>query len=119
MEKTFARVEEMAATVKEYLNTRIQSVKLNAAEKSSGIIAALIGGFIVATFFLFFLVFISIALAISLGEWTGKPWSGYLIVGFLHLITGMIVWSARAKIIQLPIMNALIKQFFSNEYEED
>lgn len=119
MEKAFAQVEELASSVKEYVNTRLNAVKLNAAEKSSGIIAAVIAGFIVAAVFLFFLVFVSIALAIGLGEWIGKPWSGFLIVGFLYLVIGMVVWLARAKIIQLPIMNALIKQFFSNEYEED
>lgn len=119
MEKTFARIEELADTVKEYVDIRIAAVKLNTAEKSSGIIATVIAAFIVATVFLFVLVFFSIALAIGLGEWLGKPWSGFLIVGFLYLVIGIIVWSARVRVIQLPIMNALIKMFFSNENEED
>lgn len=119
MEKAFARAEELAGTVKDYVNTRIELVKLNTVEKSSGIIATVIAGLIVAAVFLFFLVFISIALAFGLGEWIGKPWAGFLIVAFLYLVIGIIVWVSRVRIIQLPIMNALIKQFFSNEYEKD
>lgn len=119
MEKAFAQAEELADSVKEYVNTRIESIKLNTAEKSSGIIATLIAGFLVATLFLFFLVFCSIAVALILGEWIGKPWAGFLIVAFLYLVTGIAVWFARVRIIQLPIMNALIKQLFSEGYEED
>ena len=112
MEKAFARVEELAGTVKDYVNTRIELVKLNTVEKSSGIIATVIAGFIVAAVFLFFLVFISIALAFGLGEWIGKPWAGFLIVALLYLVIGIIVWVSRVRIIQLPIMNALIKAIF-------
>ncbi len=119
MEKAFAQAEELADTVKEYVNTRIESIKLNTVEKGSGIIATIIAGLLVAAIFLFFLVFCSIAVALVLGDWIGKPWAGFLLVAFLYLVTGIIIWFARVKIIQLPIMNALIKQFFSDGYEED
>lgn len=119
MEKAFAQVEELADTVKEYVNTRMESVKLNAAEKSSGIVATIIAGILVATVFLCFLIFGSVALALGLGDWIGQPWAGFLIVAFLYLLIGVVVWFARVKIIQLPIMNALIRQLFNEEYEED
>ena len=35
MEDTFAKAEELAEHVKEYINNRMDSVKLNSAEKSS------------------------------------------------------------------------------------
>lgn len=119
MEKTFARVEELADTLKEYVNIRIESVKLNAAEKSSIVIANLIAGIIVAMVLLLFIIFASVALSYGLGEWIGKTWAGFLIVAGLYLIVGMGVWFARVKIIRLPIMNALIEQLFSKDDEED
>jgi uncharacterized membrane protein YqjE len=119
MEKAFAKVEELADTVKDYVNTRIESAKLNIAEKSSAVIANLVAGLIVVSFFMLFFLFGSIALAIGLGEWIGKTWSGFLIVAGLYLLIGLVVWTARVKIIQLPIMNALIKQLFGEEDEED
>ena len=119
MEKTFERVEELAGTIKEYVNTRIESVKLTAAEKCSAVIANLLAGIIVALVFFFFIIFASIALSFGLGEWIGKTWAGFLIVSGLYLLIGMIVWSARGKIIRLPLMNALIQQLFSTDDDNE
>ena len=119
MEKTFERVEELADTIKEYVNTRINSVKLSVAEKSSAVIANVLAGLIVACVFVFFIIFASIALSFGLGEWIGKTWAGFLIVAGLYLLAGIIVWSGRGKIIRLPIMNAMIRQLFSKDEEEE
>lgn len=119
MEKAFAKVEELAETVKEYVNTRIESAKLSIAEKSSAVIANIIAGLIVATVFTFFVVFASMALAFGLGEWIGETWAGFLIVGLLYLLIGVVVWFARIKLIQLPLMNAFIKQLFNKTDEKD
>ncbi len=119
MEKTFAKVEELADTVKDYVNNRIESAKLTAAEKSSAVIAALIAGLIVAVVLMFFVVFAGIALSLVLSEWIGETWAGFLIVAGLYLLLGIIIWTARDKMIRLPIMNALIKQLFGEDDEED
>jgi len=119
MEKTFARVEELADTIKEYVNTRIESVKLSAAEKTSGVIANVLAGIVVALVFLFFVIFASVALSLGLGEWIGKTWAGFLIVAGLYLLIGIIVWAARGKMIRLPLMNAMIRQLSGNDEEEE
>jgi len=119
MEKTFAKVEELADTVKEYVNARIDAVKLTLAEKSSAIIANTIAGLIVAGVFTLFIVFGSIALALGLGEYFGKTWAGFLFVAVFYLVIGIIVWLARVKLIRLPLMNAFIKQLFNEEDEAD
>jgi high-affinity Fe2+/Pb2+ permease len=119
MEKVFAKTEELAENIKEYVNARIESVKLNAAEKSSAVIANVIAGLVVATVFFFFIVFAGMSLSFLLGEWIGKTWAGFLIVAGLYLLIGIVVWAARGKIIRLPVMNALIKQLFREDDEED
>lgn len=119
MKEAFAKIEELAGTVKDYVNTRIESVKLSVAEKSSVVIANLLAGMIVAVVFFFFMIFAGTALAFGLGEWLGKTWAGFLIVACLYLLTGILVWTAREKIIRLPILNAMIKQLFRSEDEED
>lgn len=119
MENTFTKLEELAASLKAYVNTRITSVKLSVAEKTAQVIANMIVGLVVAFVFICFLIFSSIALALWLGEWMGKPWAGFLIVAVLYLLLGFVVWIARVKFIRLPLMNILIKQFFSNDHESD
>ena len=119
MEKVYAKIEELADNVKEYVNTRVESAKLTVAEKTSSVIANLVAGLVVAVVFLFFIIFSSIALSFGLGEWMGKTWAGFLVVAGLYLLIGIVVWTARERIIRLPLMNALIRQLFPSEDEED
>ena len=73
---------------------------------------------IVSVVFLFFIGFASLGLAIVLGEWIGKAWAGFFIVSSVYLLIGIILWTARRSIIQMPVMNALIQQIFKNDGED-
>lgn len=117
MERVFSKVEELADNAKEYVNTRIESLKLNAAEKSSVIVANGVARIVVAIVFLFFIALASIALSLVLGEWLGKIWAGFLVVGCFYLFLGIIIWFARGKLIRVPVMNALIQQLFKHDEE--
>lgn len=119
MEKLFSKVEELVDNVKEYVNNRIDQVKLSTAEKTSAVLANILAGIIVAVVFLFFFIFGSMALAFGLGAWIGKIWAGFAIVAGFHLLIGIIVWSARGRLIRLPIMNALLRQLFSKDEDHD
>ena len=115
MENLFTKTEELAGTVKEYVNKKIESVKLDVAEKSSTVIADLVAGAIALVVFFGFIVFGGIALSLGLGLWTGNIWLGFLIVAVLYLLTGIIIWKARTKLIRIPLMNAILQQLFKNE----
>ena len=119
METAFAKAEELAGTIKEYINTKIDSAKLNAAEKSSTIIANTLAGIIASVVFVLFIVFAGITIALVLGAWLGKIWAGFLIVTVVYLLLSYIVWFAREKIIRLPVMNNIIRQLFNTTVDED
>jgi hypothetical protein len=120
MEKAFDKVEELAGNKKDYVNTRIDEVKLGAAEKTSVVIANVVAGAMAGLILLFFLCFASVAFSLWLGEWIGKEWAGFLIVAGIYLFAGIIVWKARNRIIRIPVMNALIHQLFRDDnHEED
>jgi len=118
MEKTFAKAEELVDSVKEYINNRIDAVKLSAAEKGSAIAANLLAGIFVALILFLFIIFAGIAVAFVLGEWMGKMWLGFLLVAGLYLLLAIMVWATRGRIIRLPVMNGLIKQLFSGDEED-
>lgn len=119
MENTFARVEELAGNIKDYINARIDAMKVTVAEKTAAVIANLAAGTFAVFVFLLFIIFSGIAVSFGLGEWIGKTWAGFLIVAFVYLLLGIITWKLRRRIIQLPVMNALIKQLFENDDEEN
>ncbi len=118
MKKIFSRAEELAGHVKEYADNRIHAVKLSVAEKVSKIIANIIARAITLFIIFLFVVFASIALAIVIGEWTGELYWGFLIIAALYLFAGIILWLAKERILRLPIMNSLLKQFFSDSENE-
>jgi ABC-type uncharacterized transport system fused permease/ATPase subunit len=119
MEETFAKTEELARHIKEYINNRIDAVKLNTAEKSSKLAATVIASVVTAMFFFTFLFFASTALAFVFARLTGALSWGFLIVGGIYLLLGIVIWLLKDRILQLPIMNALLRQLFKDEENED
>ncbi|NND33691.1 MAG: hypothetical protein HKN76_13970 [Saprospiraceae bacterium] len=117
MQKVFAKVEELADTLRQYVDTRIESVRLSSVDKGSEIIADLITRFILIQVFFCFILFASIALAIVIGIWTGANWSGFLIIASIYLLIGLLLWFLKIPIITLPTKNALIRQMFSDDSE--
>ena len=114
MSKVFTKMEELASHAKDYINTKIDQVKLNTAEKTSSVLANIIAGRIVAKVFIFFLVFSSIAGAYALSGWIGETYAGFLIVAGFYLLTGFVVWLGKERIIRIPVMNSIIRQLFKN-----
>lgn len=119
MEDTFAKAEELTEHVKEYINNRMAAVKLNIAEKSSKLAATVIASVVAALFFFIFLIFASTALAFVFSRLTGALSWGFLIVAGIYLLLGALVWLLKDRILQLPIMNALLRQLFTDEKDDE
>ena len=119
MEKTFAKVEEMADHVKEYVNNHISAVKLSVAEKTSALLANLIAVTIALLVFVMFVIFSSVAVAFAFAKLTGEYYWGFLIVAGIYLLIGILVWSLKERILRMPIMNAILQQLFNEEEDSD
>lgn len=119
MEDTFTKAEELVSEVKEYINVKLDALKLTVAEKISRIAAVIIAGAVVAVAILFFVIFLSIALGYLLGEIFNSIWLGFLTVAGLYLLIGLIIWSGKRKLIQIPIMNSILAQWSLKEEEDD
>jgi uncharacterized membrane protein YqjE len=119
LQDEFKKVEEMASHFKAYVDTRVSHAKLVVAEKISKLLSVLIAGMFVLFVFLFFIVFGGIAAAIAIGYWLSNMAFGFLIVAVFFLLLGVITWAAREKILRIPIMNAIIRQLFSKEANDE
>jgi hypothetical protein len=118
VEKTFTKAEELINHLKEFAENKIKSAKLNVAEKTSKVVANLVAVIVVVVFVLFFIGYASSALAHVLGEWTGKLYWGQLFVAGLYLLFAILLWSGRERIVRLPVLNALLQQFFIEDDHE-
>ena len=56
------------------------------------------------------LLCITIGAALLIGEWVGKIYYGFFIVGGIYLIIGLVIYSMRDKLIKTKVSNKLIKE---------
>lgn len=119
MERIFAKTEELADDVKEYLDVRIESAKLGIAEKTSLVVANAAAGLGVLVAFIFFAILLVTGLSILIGEWIGSMWGGFMIMAALCLIKAAVIWKVRKRFIQVPVMNALIKVLFTKNDDDE
>jgi high-affinity K+ transport system ATPase subunit B len=113
MEKAIAKIEELSDTLRDYLDIKIESVKLSAAEKTSNMVASLATQVVLIGIFYTFILFVSIAIALGLSQWIGISWVGFLIIALIYLAIGLVIWIVRKPMIYEPRRNAFIKQLFT------
>jgi len=118
MEKVFSAAEELTDTLRQYADTRIESAKLSLAEKASAAIADIAAALFVAMVLAFFFLFAGVAVALLLAPVLGSYWLAFLLVAACWLLSGLLIWKGRQRLIRLPVMNALLHQFFE-ENEKD
>ena len=119
MEQAFAKAEELAEHVKEYVNNRIDQLKLSSAEKTAKLMSYFIAVLVVVLLVVFFILFGAVALSLYMGEVFGAVYWGFLFTGGLLLLFAWITGVFRKTILQFPIMNALIQQLFTENEEDD
>jgi hypothetical protein len=119
MDQDFNNAEKFVEQVKEYVNLRIAQLKFSFAEKTSKVMSVMIAVVMSALVLFLFLLLICIAGAIVIGQWLESFWLGFVIVGGVVLIAGVVLWLFRDQLIRKPIMNALIKTMFDKEDEKD
>ena len=115
MENSFDKLDDVVGNIKEYINNRIALVKIEVAEKTSGVVSSIIAFFLVIFIFLLVVIFFSVALALGIGKITGENYWGFLIVSAIYLILGLTLWKAKDRIIRIPIMNSILRQLYKEE----
>jgi hypothetical protein len=108
-------IETLIAHTKEYVQTRVDEAKLAAAEKTTSIIALLAAGATIVLLFGCCLLFAGVAASIGLGLWLGKTWLGFLLVASVWFLLGCIAWTAKDRIIRIPVMNVNYIALLNND----
>jgi uncharacterized membrane protein YqjE len=114
MEET-NRLEKMATDIKEYAETRLDIMVLNAQDKAANVVSSIATALIMVILGGFILLFLSIGAAWYLGEYLQKPSIGFLSVAVFYLLVASVLYFNREKWIQLPIINAIIKKVTFHE----
>jgi len=109
------KVETTCKHLIDYAEARWNLIALNISDKTANIVTSIAVGIILAVLGLFFLTFISIALALWLSYLIGSGALGFLLVAVLYGIFGAIVYANRNKWLFLPLMNKFLKKLYRNQ----
>ena len=74
--------------------------------KNKSGISLLIVVFVISTFILF----LSVGIALLLGEWLGKLYYGFFIIAVFYLVVGIVMHFYLHKWIKKPVADLIIKQ---------
>ncbi len=110
MENQSGPVELLVEKVKDYAETRIDLLRLKAIDKSSSFLSLLIAMIVVILVGLMSFMILSVGLALLLGDLLGKAYYGFFIVAGIYLITGLVLYSTREKLLKSPMANSMIKK---------
>ena len=118
-EKEKDRISSLFSNAQEYLRVKEALWKLTLIEKTSRVSSVLASFILIGSIFLFFFVFLSIALAYLLSEYYGKASIGFSLVALLFLFISLLLYIKREAWLIKPVMNSMIRNLTNEKDEED
>lgn len=94
----FFKVDSLISNLTGYVETRVELLKVEVKEDLAKALAKAVSYLLIGFISALFLTFISVALALLLGQRLGN-FAGFSIVAGIYLITALVLWFWRANLI--------------------
>lgn len=112
-------LDRLVDDTRSYIQTRTRLLKLQVVAKGSEMSGALVAQLTFVFLWLTVSAFLSISLALYLGEYFGKTYYGFLCVAGIYLIVLTILYLNRERWIKKPVSNAIIRSTLKEDSHED
>jgi len=106
-------IETLLSDAKDYVNTRVDYIRLSAVEKGSKIFADLITNAAVIICFILAFLFGTLTLAFFLSDVLGSHTRGFGAVAGIYLLFAILLYLIKDKFIEPGLINLFIKKYFS------
>lgn len=104
---------ESETAVKEYIDSTADYLKLKTFRFAMKVITHSIKGLVLGLIFFIALVFLSVALAIGLNAYWESETMGYIVLGIVYVVVGIVVYLMRSRI------DSQVLKRFSKYYFDD
>lgn len=115
MENQASSFEILFEKASDYIETRVELLKLQAVDKSTDVASSVTSKIIIAILILFFLVMANIGVALLIGDALGKVYWGFFIVAGFYLLVGLIFYAFRNQLLKTPMSNYIVKNILKEE----
>ncbi|MGZ3883062.1 MAG: phage holin family protein [Bacteroidia bacterium] len=117
MEEEKNKLETTIGHLKEYAETRLDLIVLDAQDKVSEVVSSAASYAIVGLLMFFTLLFVSIGTALTLSHYFRNPSLGFFCVAGFYLLVTLIVFAARKSLIKVPLINTVLKKLNTHHEE--
>ena len=107
--------EGLTENLKSYINTSLELIKLEVAERSSVIVAGLIGNLLVGVIGVLFVLFFSIGAGFLLSALLHNYYLGFAIIAGFYLLLALILILGKKKLVERPLRDKIIRMLLSNK----
>ncbi|HTB53490.1 MAG TPA: hypothetical protein VK718_12025 [Ferruginibacter sp.] len=110
MENPKSDIESLFEKSADYIETRIDLLKLHAVDKIADIVSSLVCMLLIAIVVSMVFFILNIGIALWIGHLLGKTYYGFFIVAGFYSICSLILYLFRNKVLKTGISNLIIKK---------
>lgn len=111
--------EGLTENLKSYIKTSLELIKLEVTERSSVILASLIGNLLVGVIGIFFVLFFSIGAGFFLSALLNNYYLGFAIIAGFYLLLALILILGKKKLVERPLRDKIIRMLLSKNDGKD
>ncbi len=113
MENPVSSVEALFEKTTDYVETRIELVKLQAVSKITDVVSSLVSRLIIMIPIVLMVVVLNTGIAIWIGEMLGKMYYGFFCVAGFYLLLVIILAATRRSWLKKPVSNKLVRKMLN------
>jgi hypothetical protein len=110
MEDQQQDIDILLSDAGDFIETRTNLWKLKAVESLVDVSGELVSGMGMIVISSFVVIIFSIGLALLIGDWLGKSFYGFFIMGGLYGIAALVIYARRSRWLKDPFSNMLIRK---------
>jgi hypothetical protein len=119
MDNIATNMEMLYEKAKDYTETSIELLRLNAIDKTADIVSSLFARLALVMVVAMFTLFINIALSLFIGNLLGEYYLGFLIVSGVYLILSLVIYFYSDKMIKIPLTNLVIAKLLKTKIKKN
>jgi hypothetical protein len=110
MEENPTDIDILLSDAGDFIETRTTLWKYKTIESLADVSGELVSGLGLIVIASFVIIIFSIGFALLIGDWVGKSYWGFFIMGGFYVIVALIIFAARRKWLKDPFSNMLIRK---------
>lgn len=113
MEKEPNAIGNLLESAGDYLETRLELLKLQTVSKSSEVTSSVVTSLVIVVLVSLAVFMLNVGLAVWIGEMLGKYHYGFFIVGGFYALLGLLLSINKKSWLKEPISNAIINKMLN------